>query len=110
VAAIGHEFKVNHDDFYSNLIVVPEEVESHECMNILNFFGFPCSVEEDNLCRQIVKKEMGFAKEDEYPLFILESSQPGIPEADLTSNQQILSFLRENNFIGDHKAHSAAET
>lgn len=53
---------------------------------------------------------MGFAKEDPYPCFILESSQPGIPEADLTSSHQILSFLRENNMIGDHKAHSASET
>jgi hypothetical protein len=55
-------------------------------MNILNYFGFPCNVEEDNLCRQIVKKEMGFAKDDPYPCFILESSQPGIPEADLVSS------------------------
>lgn len=74
MAAIDAQFKVNHDDFFSLLIVAPEEVESHETMNILNYFGFPCSVEEDNLIRQVVKKEMGFAKEDEYPLFILESS------------------------------------
>lgn len=109
MAAIDDQFKVSHDDYYSLLILAPEEVESHECMNILNYFGFPCNVEEDNLCKQIIKKEMGFQKDDPYPCFILESSQPGIPEADLVSSQQILSFLRENNFIGDHKSHSAAE-
>ena len=60
-------------------------MESHECVNILNYFGYPCSVEEDNLCRPIIRKEMGFDKEDPYPCFVLESSAPSIPSADLAS-------------------------
>lgn len=52
---------------------------------------------------------MEFDKEDPYPCLMIESSDPGIPNADLASSQSILSFLRESGFIGDHKSHSAKE-
>jgi hypothetical protein len=109
VGAIAKEFKVSHDDFYSLLIVVPEEVESHECLNILNFFGFPVNVEEDNICKRFVAREMGFAREDPYPCLLIESAQDSMPSAELTSAYQILTFLRSEGFLADHKSHSAKE-
>jgi hypothetical protein len=33
-------------------------------VNILNYFGFPFHPEEDNVIKQIVKKDMGFKKDD----------------------------------------------
>ena len=75
VAAIASQYKVSHDDFFSMLIVVPESVESHECLNILNFFGFPIKdVGEDNVIKRKLAQEMGFAKDDEYPLLLIESA------------------------------------
>lgn len=58
--AVEKEYIVNFDRVYTLLIVVPEEVESHLCVNVLSFFGFPMNVEEDNLQNMIIKKEMGF--------------------------------------------------
>jgi len=46
-------------------MVVPESTECYETMHILNYFGFPFNIEEDNILKQIVKKEMGFRPEDE---------------------------------------------
>ena len=51
VHTIADEFKANFDNFYSLLIVAPEEVDSYECVNILNFFGFPFELEEDNVIK-----------------------------------------------------------
>jgi len=51
VDSIADEYRVNHDGFYSLLIVVPEEVDSHECVHILNYHSFPINVEEDNVYR-----------------------------------------------------------
>ena len=110
VQAIAKENRVSYDDFYSLLIVVPEEVESHECVNILNYFGFPINIDEDNVCRMIIKKEMGFAKEDAYPCLLIDSSQDDMPSADLTSSYEILTFLRAKGFMHDHKSHAAKET
>lgn len=50
--------------FYALLIVVPESTESYETMHILKYFDFPINVEEDNVVRQLVKREMGFKKDD----------------------------------------------
>jgi len=50
--------------FYALLIVVPESTESYETMHILKYFDFPINVEEDNVVRPLVKREMGFKKDD----------------------------------------------
>lgn len=50
--------------FYILLIVVPEETESYETMNVLKYFNFPFNIEEDNILKKVVKKEMGFKAED----------------------------------------------
>ena len=61
--AISKEFKVGFDNFFCLLIVVPEEVPCYEAVNLLNYFSFPVTLEEDNH-KGVVKKEMGFQKED----------------------------------------------
>ena len=40
---------------------------------------------------------------------LIDSTSEEMPPAELTSKHQILNFLRENNFIGDHISHSAYE-
>ena len=91
---IANDCKVNYDSSYSLLIVVPEEVASHECVNILSYYGFPVNIEEDNLARQIIKTEMEFDKEDPYQCLMIELSDVGIPRVDLASSQAVLSFIR----------------
>lgn len=76
--------KANFDDFYSLLIVVPEEVDSYECVNVLNFFGFPFELEEDNIVKGISKYEMGFDKEEPYPCLMVDSTKEEVPNMDLT--------------------------
>ena len=73
-ATISAEFKSNFDQYYSLLIVVPEEVESHETVNVLNFFGFPLEIEEDNILKPIIKREMGFSNSDPYPCLMIDSN------------------------------------
>lgn len=41
VQTIDEDYKVNYDRYFSMLIVVPEQVESWETVNVLNYFGFP---------------------------------------------------------------------
>mmetsp|Transcript_24205 Transcript_24205/g.37267 ORF Transcript_24205/g.37267 Transcript_24205/m.37267 type:complete len:203 (-) Transcript_24205:226-834(-) len=106
---IDENFKVNHDDYYILLVVAPELVDSYECVNILNYFGFPINVEEDNILRQTVKKEMGFTKEDPYPVMIIDSAIDSLPEADLNELNTILGFLKDHDLIGDVNSHSAKE-
>jgi hypothetical protein len=55
----------NFGSFYCLLIVVPENTESYETMHILRYYDFPINVEEDNVLRQLTKKEMGFRTEDQ---------------------------------------------
>jgi hypothetical protein len=91
------------------LIVAPEEVDSYECVHILNYFNFPFNLEEDNVLKPLVKKEMGFSAEDGYPCLMIESSKEEIPNLDLSGTEVILGELRQKGFIGDHKQHSARE-
>ena len=51
--------------FYVLLIVVPENTECYETVNILKYFEFPFHIEEDNIIKPVVKKEMGFKKDDQ---------------------------------------------
>ena len=54
------EVTANQDSHYTLLIGVPEEVESYHAIAVLNYFGFPFAVEEDNILRQLTKYDMGF--------------------------------------------------
>lgn len=109
VQAIDAQFKVSHSSYYSLLIVVPEEVDSYEAVNVLNFFGFPFNLEEDNIINNVIKKEMAFAKEDDYPCLVVESASPEVPNLDLSSTPSIFRELQEKKLIGIHEAHSARE-
>lgn len=51
--------------FYCLLVVVPENTECYETLHILKYFDFPVNIDEDNIFKQEIKKEMGFRKEDE---------------------------------------------
>lgn len=59
----------NFNSFYSLLIVVPEVTECYETMHILKYFDFPINIEEDNIMKPAVKKEMGFRPDDEVIYF-----------------------------------------
>ena len=52
---------------------------------------------------------MGFQKDDQYPCLLVDSSSDVIPSADKSSLADILDFLRKQNFISDHRSHSAKE-
>lgn len=56
--------------FYILLIVVPEKIECYETINVLNYFNFPFNVEEDNILKPVVKKEMGFKPEDQVRIIV----------------------------------------
>lgn len=64
------------DSFYVLLIVVPEELASYETMNVLKYHQFPFNIEEDNVLKQVVKKEMGFRAEDQVKICRLTSIVP----------------------------------
>ncbi|CDW79426.1 UNKNOWN [Stylonychia lemnae] len=79
--------------FYCLLIVVPESIECYETAHILRYYDFPINIEEDNILKQEVKKEMGFRKDDQYPLLLIDSSSNEMPSCELTTQYQITSFL-----------------
>lgn len=106
---IESQYIANFDNYFSLLIVVPEEVESFECVNILNYFNFPMKVEEDNIVRKLIKKEMAFDKEDPYPCLMVDSNNNDIQNLDLSGTPQILQKLLASSYIGEYKSHSANE-
>lgn len=66
------------------------------------------TLEEDNH-KGVVKKEMGFQKEDQYPCLLIDSASDAIPSADLSTLDDIIYFLQKEGFISDHRSHSAKE-
>ena len=67
---VGSLIATDFSSFYCLLIVVPEMTECYETLNILKYFDFPIKVDEDNILRQGVKKEMGFRTDDQvYKIF-----------------------------------------
>ena len=66
------------------------------------------SLEEDDH-KGVVKKEMGFEKDAQYPCLLIDSSSEAISSAELTSLDEIIDFLRNQGFISDHRSHSAKE-
>ena len=90
------------------LIVVPEKVECYETVAVLNYFGFPFELEEENMWGHS-KKDMGFAKDAEYPLLLIDSSSEEMPSCDLSSKTQILTHLNKVGLIGSYKTHCAYE-
>ena len=62
---VGSLVATDFSSFYCLLVVVPEMTECYETLNVLRYFDFPIKVDEDNILRQGVKKEMGFRPEDQ---------------------------------------------
>ena len=46
----------------------------------------------------------------QYPMLLIDSSSEEMPNAELTSQHQITTFLNSANLIGDYRSHSAYET
>lgn len=92
-AHVNPEFMANYDQHHCSLIVVPEEVDSFVCVNVLNYYGFPAEVEEDNVSLMRIKKEMGFKIEEPYPCLIINSNSPELPTVDMAGTESILKFL-----------------
>ena len=90
------------------LIVVPEEIDCFEVVHVLNYYGFPINVEEDNFLRHS-RKDFGFSQDDKYPYLVIDSSSEEMPSIDLSSKDKILSFLFNKGLIGSYKSHSAYE-
>lgn len=51
--------------FYILLVVVPEETDCYETSLVLNYFGFPTHIEEDNILKPRIRQEMGFKNDDQ---------------------------------------------
>lgn len=90
------------------LIVIPEEPECYEVLAILNYFGFPIEVEEENAFGHS-KKDMGFHKDDPYPCLLIDSSSEEMPSAELSEKTRILAYLYNQGLIGNYKNHSPWE-
>jgi len=105
-----HEGSITADfnSYYNLLIVVPEKLECYETVATLNFFGFPFDIEEENMFGHS-KKDMGFAKDSEYPLLLIDSNTEEMPACDVTSKDQILRHLQQIGLIGDFRTQSAYE-
>ena len=107
---IGGEGSVTAEfnSFYNLLVVVPEEPDCYETVSILNYFGFPFELEEDNLFAHS-RKDMGFSKDDNYPLLVMDSSSDDMPARDVAEKNPILSYLANVGLIGEFKTRSAWE-
>ena len=99
---------VDFSSFHNLLIVVPEEPDCYEIVHLLNYFGFPFDVEEDNFFKHS-RKDFGFAPDAQYPMLVINSSSEEMPEADISSKDDILSFLFNQGLIGNYRTHSVYE-
>lgn len=87
---------------------MPENKDCYETVAVLNFFGFPFDVEEDNFRGQ-VRAEFGFSKDDQYPLLYIDSASEEMPSCELVEKEGILSHLANIKLIGNYKQYSAYE-
>lgn len=87
---------------------MPEKLECYETVAVLNYFGFPFEIEEENMFGHS-RKDMGFAKDAEYPLLLVDSNTEEMPACDLTTKDGIISHLLRIGLIGDFRTHSAYE-
>ena len=94
---------------YHNLLIVHyKDVESYEALNILNYFGFPINVEEEDWWGSS-RKAFDFDKQDEYPFLVINSSHEEMPECDLAGRENMMAFLFNNSLIGPYKTYGAYE-
>lgn len=84
------------------------DLESYETLHILNYFGFPINVEEEDYFGSS-RKAFDFSKNDEYPLLVINSSHEEMPGCDLSGQENILSFLFNTSLIGTYKSYGVYE-
>lgn len=90
------------------LIVKHDGIESHETVNVLNYFSFPMKVEVEDYWGSSAR-DFEFSKTDEYPLLYVESSSEEMPPCSLSGKDSILAFLFNNKLIGNYKSYGVYE-
>jgi len=94
--------------YYNLLVVNHAQVGSYETLNILNYFGFPIHVEEEDFWGSS-RKDFSFSKTDEYPFLVINSSHEEMPNVDLAGRENILAFLYNKSLIGTYRSYGAYE-
>ena len=94
--------------YYNLIIVNHEQAASYETLNILNYFGFPINVEEEDFW-QGSRKDFQFSKHDEYPFLVINSSHEEMPGCELSGREPILSWLFNKSLIGAYRNYSPYE-
>ena len=89
------------------MLVVPESKDCFETIAILNYNKFSYKVEEDY--RNVMRRHLGYSKNDEYPLMIIDSNLEELPTSDLMGKEEIFSSLYNLKLIGPYKSYSAYE-
>jgi hypothetical protein len=84
-------------------------VECYETVAVLNFFGFPFEIEEENMFGHS-RKDMGFAKDAEYPLLLVDSNTEEMPACEVTTKDDIFRQLQLIGLIGDYRTHNVYES
>ncbi len=100
---------IDFSSIFKLLILVPEKIECFEILYIMNFFRVEFSDEEDNILWPEVRKEVGFSRDDEWPLLLIDSSSEKIPTTECVGAWHIIEVLGSHGFIGDVSNHSARE-
>ena len=94
--------------YYNLLIVNHAGYESYEALNIINYFGFPINVEEEDWWRTS-RKQFDFGVDDEYPYLVINSSHEDMPECEIAGREQLLVFLFNSGLIGAYRTYGAYE-
>ena len=55
------------------------------------------------------RKDMGFAKDAEYPLLLIDSNTEEMPACEVTTKDEIIRHMQRIGLIGDYRTHSAFE-
>ena len=94
--------------YYNLLIVSHDDIDSYQTVNILNYFGFPFEVEEEDYWGSS-RKAFQFSKSDPYPYLVMDSSHEEMPNAELVGLEHILSFLYNNSLISTYRSYGVYE-
>ena len=99
---------VDFSSFYNLLVVRHKEVDSYETLNILNYFGFPINVEEEDFWGGS-RKDFDFSKHDSYPFLVINSAHDEMPSCELAGKENILAFLYNKNLISSYRSYGVYE-
>ena len=94
--------------FHNLLIVNHDDIDSYQTLNILNYFGFPIHVEEEDFW-STSRKQFAFSKTDAYPFLVINSSHEEMPNCDIAGKENILSFLFNKSLISSYRTYGVYE-